>query len=221
MIRVKVDRRGLERKLKAMANRSPAARREAVIIMTGEVVRRALGLSPTDTNRYYRGWALAGNAAGVGHYLVPPLRKASWSETILARLAKEERYWDFVVQRYEGQGRADKWYARAVRERTKARTELDRFAENLAESGGAIIGFNIIGGGRRPTVRHKVYGGEGRVVTIGERTVVELHNKEPHASLVEWRYGIMRRASSGFRGVGLRKGGRHYIRKMQDAARAA
>jgi hypothetical protein len=232
MIRCRVDGRKLQAKLKRMADGRPRARREAVLIMTGEVVRRALALSPTDTYRYYRGWAQAGRTAGLGDYAMPALRPGSWNEKILARLEREERFWaqavakwERIVRRYDGSGREDKWRAdavtklnRAIVQHQKALTELSRAG---AAEGGALIAFNILGGRRRPTVRHKVYGGAGRVVSIGDRTVVELHNKEPHASLVEWRYGVMRRASGVFRSAGLRKGGRQYIARMQEAARAA
>ena len=217
MATCRVDRRGLQRKLRAMASASPAARESAVKVMAGEVVRRVLLSGPRDTNRYLRGWAQAGNAAGVGPFFVPPLKAASWGVTILRRLTEHERFWQRIVARYERQGRSDKWARRAQRDLEKAREQIRRFHDT---AGGAVIGFNIIGGGRAPTVRHKIYGGAGRVVRIGEKTVVELHNKEAHASLVEWRYGTMRSASRAFRGVGLRTGGRAYIRKMEEAARS-
>jgi hypothetical protein len=218
MYRCRVNRKGLERKLRAMANASPEAGEAAVKIMTERALRKVLERAPRDTARYVRGWAQAGNAAGIGGFLVPPLQKAKWFDTILRAIRKEERKWAHIVASNQREGRSDKWTRRAERNLERAREQVARF-DRAPE--GAVIGFNILGGKRAPTIRHTVYGGDGRVFRVGNRTYVSLHNKEPHATLVEWRYGLMREAQRDFRGVGLRYGGKAYTKKINAAAAAA
>ncbi len=89
-------------------------------------------------------------------------------------------------------------YRRYRRLRDRAAREVKKADEILAEAlasegfllfdkGGFAPGRAARFGKRkrfRTTIRAKVYGGEGSVMHIGPVTLVRLHNREPHASIV-------------------------------------
>lgn len=216
--RTTMNIRGLQMRLRAMANASPAARRSAVRIMGETVIKRVLATSPADTNRYKRGWAEAGNAAGVGIFAVPQYNRSSRYSEMLSKLADAAADWRYILKtRYDDKGRNDRHRAKAQAQLEKAEKRL---ADFLSNESGAVVGFNLYGGGRQFSARHKIYGGRGRIVSIGDRTYVELHNLEPHATMVEKQRGVMRRAVGSLRGAGLKRAGKGYIDRQAAAFKA-
>lgn len=125
-------------------------------------------------------------------------------------------------------GGVNYWYQDAVNKMMNAkraaeqvRNELQKLISTPAD---AVIAFNFMSAGkdgRRLTVRNLIYGGDGRVVhdpSPAGSTVVVLHNKEAHASLVEWRFKTLRLAGAGFvRELGLRRVGAEYLRDVERA----
>lgn len=213
-LNVRVDTSALKRKLRETLRASPAAREAAVKAMAREVMAEVVREWPRDTNRSVNGWALAANKAEVGPLPVRPYNKASWHDRIFRVLERRARFWTFRVARYEREGRRDVWYRRAVRARDRAVLQLERMADTPHQ---AVIAFNLFGGGRDPTVRHRIYGGTGRVERLASRTFVHLHNLEPHTTVVESRFGVLRRAQARFLGLGLRRAGKRYLEQLRRA----
>jgi hypothetical protein len=214
--------RKLEDKLRKAAQASPAARRQALIILGHEVVADVLRRAPRDTNRFVNGWAHAGNAAGVGPFPIRPIEKAAKRDEILKKLTAQFDRWDRLVRfRYESKGRDDKWARQARRRRDAAFEQLRRFAE----AGDTAIAFDLYDWQSRKTkralttIRHKVYGGTGHIVAVGgNRSYLVLHNQEPHTTIVERRVRVMSSAIGKFKGIGFHKATQGYISKVAEAS---
>lgn len=218
MFRMRLDTREWQRKARAMAQASPAARKAAVKLIAVEVVKDVVVKAPRDTCRFVRGWGQALNASGAGSVPLPALKTTGRYDQYLRALTRQLRKWDFIVKRYERGARRDKWYRRAVRNRDKALEQLRRFDEG----GETAILINKFRTGRfeggMTTVRHKVYGGEGHIVDAGDRSYVYLRNLEPHATFVEMNTAVLKRSIDRFRGSGLHRVTDRYVRAA--AARA-
>lgn len=221
MFSVKVDASRAKAKMRALIASSPTARRASVIEMTRLTLVRGLATAKRDTNRYFNGWAKAGNSAGIGRFPVLALNRASKFDRIESRIRYEIEWWKRIVDRYQRQNRTDKWQRQAVRRLEAAKREYERL---FKAEGGAVIGINTysaIGSKRTPRAIFKVYGGEGRIITMGNETLVQLHNKEAHTSMVERNTGNMRKAASAFRGAGLAYSRAAYLRVALEAAQKA
>lgn len=219
MLTCRVDTRTLESKLKAMATATPRAAESAVRIMAREVMAEVVTAAPRDTGRFVRGWAQANNAAGLPYIPVPPLNRASRHEQILRRLQKQVSWWNFVVSACEKQGRRDKWYTKAQNKLERAKEEVRKFADTPGE---AVIAINLRGSARfeggMTTVRNKVYGGEGSIDRVGTQVFVRLHNREPHASIVESRTHVLGQAQRRLKGAGLRRVRPTLAQKLKEAS---
>lgn len=207
MLTINVDATRAKAKMRALIDAGPASRRAAVIEMSRVIMVRALATASRDTNRYFNGWAKAGNSSGIGRFPVLALNRNSRFDQIEARIRNEIAWWQRIVDRYQRTqpGRNDRWTQQANRRLNAAKREYERL---FKAEGGAVIGintFSAIGSTRTPRAIYKVYGGDGRIIDLqgGAGTVVQLHNKEAHASIVERNTGNMRKAYSAFRGTGL------------------
>lgn len=201
---LKVDASKAIARTRAMTARMPEARRAVVVAAARLTLHRALATAPRDTNRYVRGWAQAGNAAGIGVFAVPELNRASNFDKIERRLRAEVDWWTRIVDRYERQGRRDRWASQARRRLDRAKEEYERLFQ---AEGGAVIAINAysaLGAKRGPRAMYKVYGGDGHIVRVGKHeTIVVLHNKEPHSSIVERNTRNFRNAASAVRRSGV------------------
>lgn len=221
MFTATVDSSKARAKMRAVVAAGPASRRAAVLEMTRLVLIRALATAPRDTNRYFDGWAKAGNSAGIGRFPVLPLNRNSRFDQIESRIRNEIQWWQRIVDRYRRTqpGRDDKWTRQANRRLAAAQREYERL---FSREDGAVIGINTfssLGSKRTPRAIFKVYGGEGRIIDLegGSATVVQLHNKEPHTSMVERNTHNMARAYSAFRGTGLMRVRGAYLQKALEA----
>lgn len=139
-------------------------------------------------------------------------------------------YWSTLYnRRYQQTGRKGKWEAaarakvkalgRLLEKREKvlrrAREERAKLSESAIDGGAIIIGgkgeYDPIAGMKISNLSRvitRVYGGSGAVLGVGDTSRVVLHNLEPHASIVESKTGVMKRARSIVRGAsgGLLKG---------------
>lgn len=249
--RVKIDMRGLNRRLQAAREAGPGASYEAVKVLGREFGLTVLSLSPSDTNRYKAGWARAINGAGVGPVSVPAIVESKFAAVLLDRLetqlarfeARAERkekaaeYWHKVyLNRYERPGRKDRWErdcaakrAEAAKQAQQARKQAERAAEqvrNFDPRGLVIWGKKSASGrlnlGEVSTVRTRVYGGRGVVVATDGGAYILLHNLEPHASIVEKQARAVARAFAAVRRPGVTRRARDAAgRRIQSAWRRA
>lgn len=218
-----VDIKPLTEKLR-QAKQTAAARREITIACSDLVVRAAMTYATDhkDTGRYLRALAESGNKAGIGSYPLSPVGPSALKERILRILTAQVRRWMKLVELRAREGRTgDRSYAKILKKLRRAEAELLKFEANADM--GAIV-FDAFSSSRMTTVRvnFTAYGGDGRIETLGDQTLVRLHNKEPHASIVESRFGIMRRAIAAMRGGPIKRLAKaEYARQLQASGFAA
>lgn len=183
--------------------------RDGLVLDTGRRVHKNLDRDwPRDTNRSYRGWAMAHRDIGVRGVVVPALKESAYNERNLQRLQSQVAFYAKTVNRWAGYeaayaraNRTHQGYYRVIlkeirfheRRYRRAVEELFRLARAIEEGGTPVV----IGSGRKKlrrgvpthtriaTVRATVYGGEGRIRRSGDATVAEIRNKEPHTRIVE------------------------------------
>lgn len=222
-ITCKVDSRGLMEKLRALDRNRPEARKAAALAMAHEVVRVAVVIAPKDTNRYVNGFAQAANAAGAGPIPVRPLRASRVHDEIVRKLRQQVAFWEFIVRDAEAKGRTQYKGKKSGETRSyrKAKDNLRKAREQLEKVDPTSIAFGLRGSSGRSlnlTVRNKIYGGTGEVVETPAVTFVRLHNLEAHATIVEKKFGVMKRAGSVARAMGARSVGRAYFKKVTGRA---
>lgn len=223
-VAIKTDQRALRDKLRRMANASPAARREATVIIAREVMSEVMRTKHHDTNRYVNGWAMAANSAGLGIFPVRPLNKAAGYYIIQRRLVRQYNKWLLIVNRYRATDpeRRDKWVRKAERNLERAAVALERFERT---QGGAVIAFDLRTAahkGKLVSIREpQIYGGQGRILDTASRTLVVLHNREAHASIVESRFRVVQSAMAKFRAIGYRSHSKKWVRDIVAAAGSA
>lgn len=215
MSRFSVDSSRMRAKLRATEYAADEARDAAVETLGAFVVDTLETLSPRDTNRYVRGWIDAGRKAGVTDKPLPPVVASRDREKVLEKLRAQVEFWqgrlDYArgrMRQYEeadataaprrdGKPRskrtAQPYYAKMKRLERRSVKQLQRAGEELAKAEGSegVIFFDMEGIVQRrqnrslSTVRDTVYGGDGRVIRSGASGIVELINREPHATIVE------------------------------------
>lgn len=246
-MKVSVDTSGLKRKIDRLGRATPQAEAAAVRIIGEHLARTMLAISPRDTNRYARGWAMAANAAGVGTFSVPDVQASRYNERLIDRLEIQAERWrqraasakrsaDFwrsiYQRRYADTGRSGKW-ERDARQRVQlAETREKRTADLYAMSAKALDELKanpdaLVIWGRRSkralakgqiaTARVLKYGGTGQFFRVGTRSFVTLHNLEPHASIVERNHRVASRAIATARLVGVRRASAAFLKKIRAA----
>lgn len=108
---IRADAGAALRKLRLGTSNTEKARRHGMNLIARFMVTLLARLSPTDTNRYIRGWIQAGMVAGIaGLPLLPPLqeskyhkkavrRMGGWMNTLRLRLRALEQQRDFLYPR--------------------------------------------------------------------------------------------------------------------------
>lgn len=200
-----------------------------------------------DTNRYINGWIFALHAIGITSVRKKVYNKSSRYEQYVQKLTEQrdravralEREED-ILERYrlhdalapprkDGQPRKKRLeQPHAIRKIERVewlRKQVKRTERELRRALGSetIIFFDRFANERRTrenhTVRHKLYGGTGKLYTVGEQLIVELDNKEPHARLVEKHPKIghpMKAAFAALKHVGLRRASKAYINRQAE-----
>lgn len=209
------DLSGLRREIGAIRSRGSAGRREAVVVMAGDFVTSALAIANSirDTNRYVNGWAQAGNAVGAGPFPVRPLRPSKYLAQARKALLEQIR-------------KFDQWAATERREKGKVSKRTQNLQRRSREELGKLTSTSIVFGVRggesnrnlRVSVRDKVYGGTGQIIELnggpnGGQTIVLLHNKEAHSTIVEHNHKVRALAGARARAFGVRSVGQKYIRE--------
>jgi hypothetical protein len=210
-----VDLSRMRAKMRALEFASEHAKNRGVEAVGGLLVDVLDDLSPKDTNRYVRAWIEAGRKAGVTDRPLPALRESRDREKYLEKLRSQLEFWigrrNYARSRMEQYERYDAtapprkdgkprrkrtsqpYYAKMKKLENRAGKQVERAARELTRAEGSehFIFFDAESIVQRKqnrslsTVRHKHYGGEGRVIRSGTTAIVELRNKEPHALPVE------------------------------------
>lgn len=213
MITFKTNADRFAARVRATVARCPVARRAGTVVLTHQVMKMVVDNEHRDTNRHANGWAMAANAAGCGPLPVRSLNKSSVFDKMLKHLTESVEFYRFVYHtRFADRKVTDRLRVKWAAKLEKAEQRLRDF---LSTQDGAVVVFNLYGGGRAPNFRHKIYGGTGRIVSIGDRTYAELHNLEAHTTVVERRFGMLRRAMSRVRGTGFQRAGKGYVAKLK------
>ena len=205
-----------------MRQNRPKGRRAMMIEVTGTAAVNIVRRWPKDTGRSNRAWAEAARKAGIASPPMTTLKKSRDSDAIQVRLEYQVSKWEGIVRNYGD--RRDKHYRKAVRIRDRARETLANFL--AAEDPAILIGGRKVtkrfGVSNLASVRTTVFGGTGRIIEHQGETIVEMHNKEPHASIVERRTKVvgtelrkMRREQN------IRRASKKYLREVDAKARAA
>lgn len=217
-----LDDREFRRRVAAIKKALPRGSEAALQAAMGPVLGAIVHSVPRDTNRLARGYALAARGAGVEvSGGVPRVVASKYTEAAERKLREQvekfERMRDDLLAEIAEKA---KWKGRGAVQRKSAEKLLRRVEKWLArarEEEGKLTDTSIVFGlfgegqtarGRKvgTTVRERIYGGDGRVVSGGGRSVMFIHNKEPHATLIEKVHGNVKAAFGAGRSVGLKKG---------------
>lgn len=197
---VRVDTSRLSRKL-AAARKTAMPRRAALQQQATAMVRIALAVKGKtgliyDTGRWRAALAQAANDVGAGPFVPDPIREGRLNKVIIAKAVTQFRIAQARVNWYESHGpltrSQQRQYAKVQRRLDTAKAYLERVGV-----GKSTIAIGLLGSGAESVKTYdKVYGGKGYFIQAADTTTVALHNLEPHASMVEWRYKPMRLAST-------------------------
>jgi hypothetical protein len=197
MITLNTDKSRWDARYQRILSRRVYARRVATIENARSVCRIAYNNAPVDTGRFKKNLAEAANRAGVGPLVPIKTKRSKFADRLVPRLAEEAAYWTLRDNQYQAAGRTDEpYYRKILKNRNRAELELRRFEQT--EDAIVINAF----GGRRASVRYKVYIGRGRIRQTQTRTIVEVHNTEAHASIVEKRHKVMASAIAAVKSGG-------------------
>lgn len=231
---VRVDRSRLMAKLKLAEGSLPDARRLAMIEVAKIMVKVMSEISPRDTNRYVRGWLEAGHGAGVQTTL-PPLKPSKVRDQIIANLTTQAAMMQGRVNELEArQAKLKKApSAKFLARMATARKRLDKAEDALKRFVGSETALAlmrkfsyVLNGNNRhisPTsvaieVKDEVYGGSGFLTHSQSKTVLNLHNREPHSNAVENRKHVLQRAKASVAASGPNSMGITFIQKVRAKA---
>ena len=217
-------------RIDAVTRALPAAARDAAVAGGRAFVEWMDMYARRDTNRYVRGWQTAFNDIGVGEPVrVSRVVNSRKNDVYLAVLEKEEararRELLFRQERLKKRlgytkGKVGRSERREMAIIKKLDTRITRIDEEIQKAQGAtgLLFFDMYRGKRSfSTVRTRVYGGRGAVDVTDGRAVLVLRNLEPHAAILEKRYGFVRAAADGARGQGLRRASNAHARRIARA----
>lgn len=241
-----VDTSGFDRKMKRLREAGKTGQTTAMMSLGKLQIDAMIYVSPRDTLRYVRAWAMAGNGTKLGHWIVQDVQPSRHIEKLKDRLegqrarykwmldrAKERLdYWARLYDnRYLNTGRKDRWARDAYNQVRKYEARVQRVQElyyianealnQLRYDPSAIVIWgrgatkSALGRSKLATVRDQVYGGEGKLQWVGDRLLMTLHNREPHASIVEKNHRVVARALAAVRVAGLRRASRAFKGSVQ------
>lgn len=175
---------------------------------------------PHDTNRLKRGYAMAANQANLGPFPVPDVQASKYRKDLgnrlsyqIAKFENSVAFWERIIQtRYLSKGRKGKWLRDAQSKKRTAEKRLARAKEEADKFGAtdsALVIFRSSKSGLTMTVRDKVYGGEGREISRPGFHGYQIHNLEPHASIVEKNTRVVAKALADGKALGLKMKGRY------------
>lgn len=243
------DYRNTMRRLKSQARpTAQVAVRELAAVILRDVVHQAQ-TEANDTGRYKRAYELAHNQLGVGALPVTTPRESSYWQANKQRIEEQLRRIEKRIANQERQlevwndRASSNWGISSGRETgalkivTKIEEELARLRrvrkraiqiveQTDAAPAGTVVIFGR-GGGRHRwsnqkliTIRPRLYGGSATQFDLAGTPAVRIVNAEPHARIVEFHKGLMRKSLFSARATGLRRVSATYVRRMQATAGA-
>lgn len=224
-MKVTVDTTRLRRKLRA-AQATELPRRAALVQQTTAVTKIALDMPGKngliyDTGRWRAALAQAANEVGAGPFVPATIREGRLNKVIVRRAVKQYTIAQARVNWYDSLGPLTRSQQKQA---DKARRWLDTAKAYLERVGvgKSTIAVGLFGNGPVKTY-DRIYGGRGYFIRGGSGLLtVALHNMEPHASLVEWRYKVMRLATSVVgKLTGMKQVKSAYVRQVLKATNAA
>lgn len=229
-----LDVSGMMERLRGMDLREPAARLTAVTDVMRPVMGEILAGTPVDTGRLRRGYAMAANAAGLGPAMVNIIKPTKYGHLAVGALFRQIGHFERQVKTLEqiaagGKSGRGGWYQREfispqqARSRIgAARRRLVRAKEELAKhhNRAITIGAMARAGGNTgnrlaTTVREKIYGGSGRLIHTDTFTGFQIHNLEPHATIIEHNTGSVKEALTKAKAFRIRRVGRKYLAQLE------
>ena len=238
MLKVSTDRAGVQGVISRLQYGRSAARRRALVAATRPVVQAVLNKTPRDTNRMARGFELAGNTAGVGPFIVSPVKASRYfnlNRQILgeqaAGLRREYQQARSTRIAYErsnravlkgrgksrrGAGRQSSYYRKLVSQENKLLNSFRRaVAQKTQLTESSVLIYNK---GRRVnvTVRNRIYGGDGDIIHTRDTSICRITNREPHAIIRARANNVVAPALVLGRTLGARSGRREYLRVMKQ-----
>lgn len=226
----------------------PRAHQAATLVIAEQFVKEIdKVMKPhNDTNRYINGWIRALHAAGLNSIPVKAYSASRKREEYLRileeqyfglnRYADKLRNWVSLYELYDRtapprkDGRPRKKRMRqhhvrkVVRDLRRAEKSEAKALEiwTTALENESILFFDRRAHSKRPrnfhTIRHKIFGGTGRIVIVGNKVIVELNNLEAHPRLVERNPKIghpVRTAYNKLRSFGLRRASNRYMDTLE------
>lgn len=237
----RIDTSVLRGKLAGLEQRADAAAAAVLLSGADTFVGFMDKFARRDTGRYVRGWIEAGNDLPIPQRRPPALKASRWEQKI--RGALESQIDRLVKQINSLHGILDAWYyskGRPLNAWARGKqAEVNRLTRRLERAvgqyreylgaDGPVIAFDVFSQGRTKitregvrkrlrltTVRTKIYGGEGTLRAGPDGPSVILHNREPHASLVERRYRFVARARGMVRALTEAEGRRIATRHLKS-----
>lgn len=225
------DKSRFRAKIAKLTANEPTCTREALKVMGALITDHLESNAPEDTSRYIRGWQQASVQAGCGPRMLRPLNPSSRRQKFLDSLAAQVRYFDGVVAHYErimedwyikpNRKRKGYWH-KLVRRRDKAAWRRNRALQELEKymAHEHALFFDAGAYAERKnsrqlsTVRTKIYGGTGRILVGTHGAILQLHNLEPHSTIVEKWLKPMAKASKAVLQFGAKRVGQTYLKEL-------
>lgn len=202
-----------------MTRKIPEASKAQLRQITTSLMRRIAATAKRDTNRYVRGFLMAGKELGAEVGLIPSVQPSKYAErireliqdqiaTYAERLRVVQEQIDWMYPLGPPKKPRTTQYAEMFVMKQKWEKLLERSiaeVEKLNKGGDStlLIGFLHSGqaqkGRKLITVRHKIYGGAGRFVDSHGTVYAVVINKEPHAKILEKKHRTFGNALSAVR----------------------
>lgn len=240
IVNFKLKTQIMHRRLRNELAAARGGRRAGMRVIGTTLMDNLRALSPVDTRRYLRGWLTAGTEAGVYTGAIPALRPSRYHASSVAAM---ERYVERLEDQRNGiQRTIDARYPKgapmrgggeyrglqrklgtAERRLARVRLELDELERDpyaVVFGAGRVIdgGKSRLGLGK-VSIRGKVYGGTGRLIDGTTASFIHLRNMEPHARVLEWKYGVLKTASSAAKSAGVLPVRAAYIKILRSASK--
>lgn len=215
----KLDKSRHDKKVRLMVRQIPEASKRQLRDMTTTLMARVSATAKRDTNRYVRGFLMAGRDLGANVGPIPNVQPSKHAKRIRELIERQVERFGFALGKTKREleylyplGRPKRPRSTAYAELFAKERELEKLyqrakeeLDKLNEGGEAtlLIGFLHSGqaqkGRKLLSVRHRVYGGDGKFVVSRGATYAVVTNREPHAKILEKKWGAFKKSLSALR----------------------
>lgn len=228
MIAITTDFRAFKRSVQQAVRSGPDGRRAGLLTLAKVFGEQVLNRSPVYTGRYKAAEAQSLNAVGVGPFPVQAIarpKRSKWQDSVDRRLAKQVAFWtkrsaEIVAkgehQRIGKKGKVLKGESKVYRNAQKKLALARKYQAEwyASDKTAAVLNLKSPSYDKMTRAMQKVYGGTGTIIEGSGQTVMQLHNREPHASIVESKRGLHRTALATATGGLLATVGRSYVKRI-------